>query len=497
MTVSEPAKPGRYEMYPFRFKRLDRDTELLTSEAGEFVVADRGTVARILAGDILEDSALYRELTARQIIYDAESVGLLDLLAVKIKTKKAFLLSGPALHIVVLTLRCNQVCRYCQASSRKQDDAKYDMSDATIGKTVEMIMQSRSDNVTVEIQGGEPLVCFDKVRTIVGLSRTQAQLCSKQVSFVLCTNLTLATDEVLQFCKQENISISTSLDGPRAIHNRNRGAGWDDNYGRFRERLCRAFDIVGSDAVSALTTIAPPCLDSPIDIINEFVDIGLKSVFLRRVTHVGRATCWSDTRQAYSDQFLKFYLRALDYAIELNRKGVEIAEAYASLLLHKMLTPFPAGFVNLQSPAGAGIGVLTYHYNGDVYAQDEGRMLAEMGDFTFRLGNVHSDSYTAVIANPRLQSLLRDTCNEITPGCSDCAYLPYCGCDPVQEYTSHGVVSVSRPLSEHCRFHMAVFDYLFQRYLRGDDLTRRIFMSWALNRPVSLGNAKGAGRCTV
>jgi hypothetical protein len=36
-----------------------------------------------------------------------------------------------------------------------------------------------------------------------------------------------------------------------------------------------------------------------------------------------------------------------------------------------------------------GIGALVYNYDGDIYASDEGRMLAEMGDRTFRLGSVH------------------------------------------------------------------------------------------------------------
>ena len=34
--------------------------------------------------------------------------------------------------------------------------------------------------------------------------------------------------------------------------------------------------------------------------------------------------------------------------------------------------------------------MLVYNYDGDVYASDEGRMLAEMNDDTFKIGNVHS-----------------------------------------------------------------------------------------------------------
>jgi len=40
----------------------------------------------------------------------------------------------------------------------------------------------------------------------------------------------------------------------------------------------------------------------------------------------------------------------------------------------------------MQSPAGEAWSVLVYNYDGDVYASDESRMLAEMRDWTFRSG---------------------------------------------------------------------------------------------------------------
>lgn len=57
-------------------------------------------------------------------------------------------------------------------------------------------------------------------------------------------------------------------------------------------------------------------------------------------------------------------------------------------MLTKILTNDDPGYVDLMSPAGIGIGALVYNYDGGVYASDEGRMLAEMGDETFHLGDV-------------------------------------------------------------------------------------------------------------
>ena len=94
------------------------------------------------------------------------------------------------------------------------------------------------------------------------------------------------------------------------------------------------------------------------------------------------------------DRFLAFYKTGLSYILELNREGVDIQEVYAKILLTKILTPYSTGYVDLQSPAGAGVSVLVYNYN--VYATDESRMLAEMQDETFLLGNVHRDTYESI-----------------------------------------------------------------------------------------------------
>jgi uncharacterized protein len=83
-----------------------------------------------------------------------------------------------------------------------------------------------------------------------------------------------------------------------------------------------------------------------------------------------------------SQEWLKFYERGLRYILEVNKNGRHFPEFYASLLLKRLLTDVPIGYVDLRSPAGIGLGALVYNYDGRVFASDEGRMLAEMGDRT-------------------------------------------------------------------------------------------------------------------
>jgi radical SAM protein with 4Fe4S-binding SPASM domain len=184
--------------------------------------------------------------------------------------------------------------------------------------------------------------------------------------------------------------------------------------------------------------------------------------------------------KAYSaDRFLEFYRDGLEHVIALNRRGVTLVETYAQILLRKMLTPFPVGYVDLQSPAGAAIGVLVYNYDGDVYASDESRMLAEMGDRSFRLGNLAADSYRDVMSGPRVRALVENSCLETMPGCTECAFVPFCGADPVFNWATQSDIIGYRPTSEFCRRQMGIFEYLFERLRDGDEFTRRLLARWA------------------
>jgi radical SAM protein with 4Fe4S-binding SPASM domain len=143
-----------------------------------------------------------------------------------------------------------------------------------------------------------------------------------------------------------------------------------------------------------------------------------------------------------------------------------------------MLTPHGTGFVDLQSPAGAGISVLVYNYDGDVYATDESRMLAEMGDHTFRLGNVRTHTHRQIFTGEAFLNLVSASCNQALPGCSDCAFQTYCGSDPVFNHATQGDVFGHRPTSDFCGRNMAIIKHLFELMSKQDSQMMRIFFAW-------------------
>ena len=169
------------------------------------------------------------------------------------------------------------------------------------------------------------------------------------------------------------------------------------------------------------------------------------------------------------------------YIIELNKKGTFFAEIYATMLLEKILTPYGTSYVDLQSPAGIGIGAIVFNYDGDVYASDEGRMLAEMGKHEFRLGRLSTDSYEDIMLSDALLEPLEKSLTESSPMCTDCAFQSYCGSDPVYHFATQGDVVGNKKLSGFCIKSMEIIRHLIL-LLEEDSDAREVLLSWVRYR---------------
>jgi His-Xaa-Ser system radical SAM maturase HxsB len=467
-----------YKLLPFKFIQLNSTQEVLVNEVGEFALVPSGTAQRVIRRQLGRDSDLYSTLKAKQFLFEAGSVPLLDVLATKYRTKHSFLEGFTKLHIVVVTLRCDHSCHYCQVSRQTADKERYDMSPEVAEKSVELMMQSPSRHITMELQGGEPLLAFDVIKRLVTLAKRRAKAANKELEIVVTTNLANATDEMLQYFRDERIKISTSLDGPAFIHNANRPRPGNDSYELTVRNIDGARNMVGFDRVAALMTTTQLALQHPKEIIDEYVRREFHSIFLRPLSPYGFAVKTRKKTGYRLENFLDFYKTGLAHILEINKRGYDLEEVYTKILLTKILTPYGTGYVDLQSPAGAGVSVLVYNYDGDVYATDESRMLAEMGDHTFRLGNVLSNTYQEIFTGEPFLNMLSGSCNESLNGCSDCAFQSYCGADPVFHYATQGDIFGDRASSRFCRRNMQVIKHLFELLSSADVERMRIFLAW-------------------
>jgi len=466
-----------YSLLPFRFIRLDPDRYVLTNFVGEYIVLPEPRLQELIRHQLPQNVPEYDDLKSKHFLLDGDSTVALDLLSVKYRTKQAFLSNFTGLFLFVVSLRCDHSCPYCQVSRQSADKNAFDMSLASAEKAIDFMFQSPSPTLKVEFQGGEPLLNFELIQAIVERVNVRNQHEGRQIQYVITSNLVYLTDEILEFAKLHDIVFSTSLDGPEGLHNRNRPRPGANSYQLAIDGIRRIRETLGMDRVAALMTTTEASLPQVREIIDEYVALGFDSIFLRPLSPYGFAVKTGMAGRYQTEQWLEFYRQGLAHLLEWNRRGVLIREEYASLILRKMLTPYPTGYVDLQSPAGIGISVLAFNYNGDIYASDEGRMLAETGDQTFRLGNLHEHSFEEVLSSERFVDIIRATMTEAMPMCSDCGFLPYCGSDPVYHHATQGDLVGLKPVSGFCQKNMGVFRQLI-RLLEDDPSAAATLRSW-------------------
>lgn len=472
-----------YTLMPFQFGHFKGNEYLIVNESGEYHFLPREDLSQMINGNLSFYNKSFDEMRSKQFLVTGDVAGAIDMIATRYRTRKRFISDFTALHMLVLTLRCNQDCEYCQVSAESDEAYSFDMSPKVAEKSVETAFLSPCPVIKIEFQGGEPTLNWDALTHAVLKAEELNKQYRKGLEFVVCTNLVGMTQEKLEFLRDHRVCISTSLDGPPSLHDKNRvlrkGGG---TYQLFTERLQDAFSICGRDQVSALMTTTTDNVDHLKDVVDEYVRLGFPGVFFRPLNPYGLAAKNVDQLGYSIKHFVQRYEEALDYIIELNLKGIPFVEYFATLFLSRILTPFSTGFVDLQSPSGAGISGAIYDYNGDIYPADEARMLARMGDKRFLMGNIFHDDYKTIFGGPVIRELVSKSCVETMPGCSSCVYRTYCGADPIRNYLETGDIVGKRPGSGFCEKNMAIFELLFRKLKENNDDVMDVFWSWITRR---------------
>jgi len=469
------AASARYRLMPFRFHPL-ASRYLLMNEVGEYALLPRDELEQFVEHQLEPGSSTYQTLKSKHFLFDETSRAALDLMALKYRTRASRVAEFTALHMFVVTLRCDHSCHYCQVSRQAEGSGGFDMSREHADASLGFVFRSPAKHIKIEFQGGEPLLHFELVRYIVEKANLLNQSAGRRLSFVIASSLSRLSEEILTFCKEHSVHLSTSLDGPRDLHESQRPLRDRSSYDAVVAGIGRARKALGASAVSALMTTTPSSLTRVEDIVDEYVVQGFDSIFLRSLSPYGFAARSLIRRYGVTD-WIEFYKRGMRHILALNERGVRLREELAATLLQNLFSPNRSGYVDLQSPAGIGIGGIVYNYDGAVFASDEGRMLAEMGDQSLRLGHIAHDSYEDIMTGAALLGPLEESVLESNPMCADCAFAPACGADPAYHRATQQDWVGHKAFSDFCKKQMAVLEFLVE-LLDESETTRRLLLRW-------------------
>ncbi|WP_110601512.1 His-Xaa-Ser system radical SAM maturase HxsB [Salinicola lusitanus] len=466
-------------LIPFNFHRLDTNNIVAASISGDYIFLKQNELCTLLKKPDELSSKLKNQLEAKYFVAPEGRLkrSSLRLIQSRIISKKETVLGGVSLFIVVPTLQCEHTCQYCQVS-RSLNDTNYSLSKKDVDKIAEAVFQTSSNAITIEFQGGDPLLRFDLIRYAIDEIDKKRSDSDKKIRFVITSTLHQLTAEMCEYFRAKDVYLSTSIDGPAWLHNVNRPIPGKNSFERTVEGIKLARDLIGADRVSALMTTTRKSLNYANEIVDEYIRLGFNEIFIRPLSLYGFANR-NIKRLGYTVQdFLDFYDQAFNRVLYWNRQGVELREATASLIFNKILSPFDAGYVDLQSPNGAGLATLVFNYDGFVYPSDEARMLAETGDQSLRLGEIgeHLSHYRN---HDVVKSIVASSLSAERDGCKQCAFNNYCGPDPVSEQAQNGFMGGNVLETDHCKRNKWFFDYFFKKLKNADPCDLDLAYQWA------------------
>ena len=160
-----------------------------------------------------EVNEVLRELIALELVSDGSP------LTPEISARRV---ERTALNTVVLNVNtgCNLSCTYCYKEDLDKPSAGKRMEVETAVASVEMLLKESPDEpvYTVVFFGGEPLSNRKLIEYMVDYCERRFAEAGKRVEFVMTTNATLLTEEIVDYLNAHRFGLSVSIDGPKTVH---------------------------------------------------------------------------------------------------------------------------------------------------------------------------------------------------------------------------------------------------------------------------------------
>ena len=181
---------------------------------------------------------------------------------------------------VVLTAGCNLRCTYCYQNDKKARRMNWE----TLRASVDLLLQSRQEDVRLLFVGGEPLLEFPLIERAVAYVE-QVRRPDLTVRYDLITNGTLLREEQALFLVEHDFEVQLSFDGIPAAQDL-RGKGTFDVLDHLLDQLRRDHPLFFSRKLSVSLTLVASTIPFVADSIDYFLDKEVQEIAISpAVTH--------------------------------------------------------------------------------------------------------------------------------------------------------------------------------------------------------------------
>jgi len=370
-------------------------------------------------------------------------------------------ISSIPLNTVVLNINtgCNLSCTYCYKEDLTTPALGQKMDFKTAAASVDMLLRESPEQsrYNVVFFGGEPLTNLPLIKQLIEYAETTFAKSGKRVDFSLTTNATLLDDETIDYLNAHRVGIAVSIDGPAAIHDRNRiTVGGKGTYATVERKVKRLLERYNSRPVGARVTLTTGSTDIHAiwdHLINQlgFAEVGFAPVTAGDLAEFNLSE--SELEQVFAN------MKALgDHYLEEALQGRNIGFSN----LHQLLSDLHEG-TRKSLPCGAGYSMLAVDKDGDLNLCHR-----FTGSDLPRMGNVNSgvDYY-------EVNNLLQKRVDRSNTGCDSCRIRNLCSggcyhesyqrfgdpahpvyhyCELMRDWVDHGLSIYARILAENPDF---------------------------------------------
>jgi uncharacterized protein len=344
---------------------------------------------------------------------------------------------------------CNLSCTYCYKEDLATPDKGQRMAFETAAQSFELLLAEAKDRSRVNLVffGGEPLSNMPLIRAMIDHAERRAAAEDKTVDFSLTTNATLLTEDLIDYLSAHRVGITVSMDGPKALHDRNRKTiGGKGTYDVVAKKARLLLERHRTRPVGARVTLTRGTTD--VVAIHRHLrdEIGFFEVGFAPVTagDISAFNLDEDELAAVFDGMKTLGRDYRDRALEGGNNG------FANL--HQLMTDLHDG-TRKSLPCGAGLGMLAVDKDGglNLCHRFTGSSLPTFGD-------VESG-----IDKPRLGAFLEEAQDRSARPCATCRIRNLCsgGCYH-ERYARYG--DPMHPVAHYCELMRDWIDFGIETY---------------------------------
>lgn len=359
---------------------------------------------------------------------------------------------------LILTSKCNLVCKYCFADcgiSHLSMDEK--TAHAVVAHSIGI---AKGRRLSVSFFGGEPTMEFDLIKRVVSLVKTQSANNGLPSPYFSITTNGMFGDNILNYFIKNNFQITLSADGDCEVQDFQRPTVGKGKSSTFVEKTIRSLSQK-KYPFKVRATVTDYSVNKMVDAVEWLSRIGGKEIQFEPVSIAGRAREQSDVIcKPDCDLFIQNLIRAIEKGSQV---GVGVSH---SSFMNLIDSPF-------SFCAGGIENKFAVTCDGNITSCVEVQSKCHPASDIFHIGKVNNDTGLIDFDKDKLggckascESVRRSGSNE---ACIDCFAARICGggC-PVRNFHTNANVNI---VDEYrCKITKKLIPYIFYSI---DDLSKQ------------------------